>query len=51
MTFITRPISGTLLGLVAIFITWQVVAFILQTREKRAQARNGAAGKAAEATA
>jgi TctA family transporter len=25
--FVTRPISGTLLGLIALFVTWQVVAF------------------------
>jgi len=50
-TFVTRPISGTLLGLVALFIIWQVVAFILQTREKRAQARNGGTSETAEATA
>jgi TctA family transporter len=31
-TFVTRPISGTLLGLVAIFIVWQVVAFFLQVQ-------------------
>src|SRR3954467_4076236 len=34
-TFVTRPISGTLLGLIAIFIVWQVTAFFLQTRAKR----------------
>ena len=50
MTFITRPIAGTLLGLVALFIAWQVIAFILATREKRAQQRNGTS-EAAEATA
>jgi TctA family transporter len=30
--FFTRPISGTLLGLIGIFIVWQVVAFVLQSR-------------------
>jgi putative tricarboxylic transport membrane protein len=44
-TFVTRPIAGTLLGLIAIFITWQLVAFILQTRSRRAR---GATPPAAE---
>jgi putative tricarboxylic transport membrane protein len=30
--FVTRPISGTLLAVIAIFITWQVVKFFLQAR-------------------
>jgi putative tricarboxylic transport membrane protein len=34
--FFTRPISATLLGLIGIFIVWQVIAFFLQTRKKRA---------------
>ncbi len=32
-SFLTRPISGTLLGLIAIFIIWQFVAFFLRTRK------------------
>ena len=32
-TFVTRPISGTLLGLIGIFIAWQVAAFFLQARK------------------
>ena len=36
-SFLTRPISGTLLGLIAIFIVWQVVAFFLQARKTTAQ--------------
>jgi putative tricarboxylic transport membrane protein len=32
-SFFTRPISGTLLGLIGIFIAWQVVAFFLQARK------------------
>ncbi|MCG2592452.1 tripartite tricarboxylate transporter permease [Ramlibacter sp. XY19] len=32
--FMTRPISGTLLGLIAVFIVWQLVAFFLQVRRK-----------------
>jgi len=31
--FITRPISGTLLGLIALFIAWQVVVFYFQSRK------------------
>ena len=31
--FVTRPISGTLLALIAIFIVWQLVAFFLQSRK------------------
>ena len=34
--FVTRPISGTLLGLIALFIIWQTVAFFLQTRKQAA---------------
>ncbi|HEY5580294.1 MAG TPA: tripartite tricarboxylate transporter permease [Rhodoferax sp.] len=30
--FITRPISATLLGLIALFIAWQLVAFFYQSR-------------------
>ena len=36
-SFLTRPISGTLLGLIAIFIVWQVVAFFLQARKMTVQ--------------
>jgi putative tricarboxylic transport membrane protein len=32
-SFFTRPISGTLLGLIGIFIVWQVAAFFLQVRK------------------
>lgn len=31
--FITRPISGTLLALIAIFIVWQVLTFYFQSRK------------------
>jgi putative tricarboxylic transport membrane protein len=34
--FFTRPISGTLLGLIGIFILWQLTAFYLEVRKKRA---------------
>jgi len=32
-SFFTRPISGTLLGLIGIFIVWQVAAFCVQARK------------------
>ena len=32
MGFLTRPISGTLLALIAVFVVWQVVAFFIQAR-------------------
>ncbi|MCZ8092402.1 MAG: tripartite tricarboxylate transporter permease, partial [Acidovorax sp.] len=28
--FISRPISGTLIGLIAVFVLWQVVSFFRQ---------------------
>jgi TctA family transporter len=31
--FFTRPISGTLLGLIGLFIAWQLLAFTLQLRK------------------
>src|SRR3569623_1209250 len=31
--FVSRPISGTLLGLIAAFILWQLIAFYRQTRK------------------
>lgn len=31
--FITRPISGTLLAVIALFIVWQVLTFYFQSRE------------------
>ena len=34
--FVTRPISATLMGIVALFVTWQVAVFFLQTREASA---------------
>jgi putative tricarboxylic transport membrane protein len=34
--FMTRPISGTLFALIAIFITWQLVAFFLKSRKATA---------------
>jgi putative tricarboxylic transport membrane protein len=32
--FFSRPISGTLLALIGLFIGWQLVAFVLQVRKK-----------------
>jgi TctA family transporter len=34
--FVTRPISGTLLGVIAVFVVWQVSAFVLQSRKATA---------------
>jgi hypothetical protein len=34
--FVSRPISGTLMTLIAGFVTWQVVAFFLQSRKMAA---------------
>jgi TctA family transporter len=31
--FVSRPISGTLIALIAVFIVWQVVAFVKQARK------------------
>ena len=36
-SFLTRPISGTLLSLIAVFIVWQVTAFFMQARKKLAK--------------
>jgi putative tricarboxylic transport membrane protein len=35
-TFVDRPISGTLMGIVVVFIVWQLVAFVLKVRSNRA---------------
>jgi putative tricarboxylic transport membrane protein len=35
-SFFTRPISGTLLALIGLFIAWQVAAFFLETRRTAA---------------
>jgi TctA family transporter len=37
--FLTRPISGTLIGLIGLFIAWQLIAFVLQTRKASASRR------------
>ncbi|WP_280151567.1 tripartite tricarboxylate transporter permease [Piscinibacter sp. XHJ-5] len=33
MSFMTRPISGTLLSLIGIFVAWQVASFLVQARK------------------
>jgi TctA family transporter len=43
--FFTRPISGTLLGLIGVFIAWQLAVFFLKTREKRAVAVGASASR------
>jgi TctA family transporter len=35
-TFVTRPISGTLLGVIALVIVWQLAAFFLQPQASTA---------------
>src|SRR3569832_152947 len=35
-TFVTRPIAGTLIGLICVFVVWQVVAFMLARRKPQA---------------
>ncbi|MFO1310671.1 MAG: tripartite tricarboxylate transporter permease [Burkholderiales bacterium] len=37
--FVTRPISATLLALVAVFVTWQIVGFFLEARRTRSLPR------------
>lgn len=37
--FLTRPISATLLGVIGIFIVWQLTSFFLQTRKTAASRR------------
>ena len=34
-TFVTRPISGTLLGLIALFVVWQFIVFIREQRKRQ----------------
>jgi TctA family transporter len=36
--FVTRPISGTLLGLIAVFVVWQIVSALRAPRPKPAAA-------------
>jgi TctA family transporter len=37
-TFVTRPISGSLIGLIVVFMAWQIVAFFWQRRKDKASA-------------
>jgi TctA family transporter len=37
--FVSRPISGTLLALIAVFVVWQTVAFLLRARRRHALQR------------
>jgi putative tricarboxylic transport membrane protein len=34
--FVNRPISGTLMALIAVFTAWQVVAFVIKAQKKNA---------------
>ncbi len=43
-SFVTRPISGTLLGLIALFVAWQLVSFFLETRRRARNPVLAAAG-------
>ena len=36
--FVTRPIAGTLIGLIAIFVMWQLIVFVRDSRGKPLQA-------------
>ena len=50
-TFATRPIAGTLVGLIALFVLWQIVVFVRQTRKgivAKAHPGDGAIPAAAE---
>ncbi|MBW8832808.1 MAG: hypothetical protein JF606_26105 [Burkholderiales bacterium] len=40
--FLTRPISGTLLALIGLFIVWQLAAYLLKVRETTARPLPGA---------
>nr|WP_316643163.1 tripartite tricarboxylate transporter permease [uncultured Roseateles sp.] len=42
-TFVTRPISGSLVGLIVLFIGWQTVSFILKSRGEAARLRESGA--------
>jgi len=45
--FVTRPISGTLLAIIAAFVAWQIAAFVIQSRKTRAARALAPAGDAA----
>ncbi|MGJ7510992.1 tripartite tricarboxylate transporter permease [Variovorax sp. GT1P44] len=44
-TFFNRPIAGSLMALIGVFVTWQLVAFVLQVRKKNALRRQGGDGQ------
>ena len=48
-TFVTRPISGTLLALIGLFVAWQTAVFVLKSREAATDARRAARAGAADA--
>ncbi|HEY8051013.1 MAG TPA: tripartite tricarboxylate transporter permease [Ramlibacter sp.] len=48
-TFVTRPISGTLLGLLTVFIAWNLFSFIRSARRQRVAGRPPPAVREAEA--
>ena len=37
LPFLARPFSGSLFGLIALFIVWQIWAFVRQARKGRVQ--------------
>jgi len=39
--FVTRPIAGTLMALIAIFVVWNFIVFVRQVRRNRATNGNG----------
>jgi TctA family transporter len=41
-TFVTRPISGSLIGLIVVFIGWQIAAFFWQRNKNKGSALAGA---------
>ena len=36
-TFVTRPISGSLIGLIAVFTLWQLIAFVISAKKGKAK--------------
>jgi len=41
-SFFTRPISGSLLALIGLFVTWQIASFFWQARKKPAEVQQPA---------
>jgi TctA family transporter len=50
-TFFNRPIAGSLMTLIGVFVTWQLAAFVLQVRRKNALRRQAAGQPLEEAPA